>query len=116
MTIPPYLLYQPLRKVVERTGNPPGTQWFDELLECGHRVFKVRLHNNTPNAERRCLSCPRLPPNLKGREVRESAEVPYDPGDPAKPGWYFATASGRVAIRPTGLVVAHPRFLKDMRG
>jgi DNA-directed RNA polymerase subunit RPC12/RpoP len=111
MAIPVYANYQPLRGVVSRVPNPPGSNYCDEVLECGHVLAHARLHQ-AENATRRCPDCPRMPPKLDRVEVVESEAAPYDPADPKRPGWYFALPSGRPSLRPTGVVYAHPDFLK----
>jgi hypothetical protein len=83
---------------------------FDEVLECGHRLSRQRPTRRRAGTNdlplcRRCPHCPRLPPRLDG--LTEDAGLPYDPRDPARPGWFYATPSGRPALKPTRRVVIH---------
>lgn len=106
--IPPYAMFQPLRKVVRRTLLKKGEDWYDENLECGHVKKKQRPQNGSTFARRRCFDCPPLPPLLEGVEVVESDEVPL------VPGWYFATPSGRPAIKRTKVVYINPEYRAAM--
>jgi hypothetical protein len=55
-----------------------------------------------------------MPPPLSGVELTKDTKVPYASGDPARRGWYYATASGRPSATRTGRIVIHPDCLATL--
>jgi hypothetical protein len=110
-----YTFLQPLRKVVGRVRNPGGQHYYDETLECGHRLEKQRNHKRKGQPHylpdhRRCPQCPPDPPPLKGVEVIIDEAVPFVPGDGRRIGFQYINDAARVSLKPTKRIRMNPAY------